>query len=75
MGRERSRRSEFSKLAVVFKFPQLAPFGEPDDDVQSDHMMECAVCGRIFDMRDLGQVFEHVHDGAEMPAAVLFTKP
>jgi hypothetical protein len=45
--------------------------GEPDDDVQSDHMMKCPVCGRTFDMRDLGQVFEHEHDGAEMPAVVV----
>jgi hypothetical protein len=27
--------------------------GEPDDGVQSDHMMECPVCGLTFDMRDL----------------------
>jgi hypothetical protein len=24
--------------------------------------MKCPACGRWFDMRDLGQVLEHVHD-------------
>jgi hypothetical protein len=28
-----------------------------------DHFMKCPACGRWFDMRDLCQVFEHVHDG------------
>jgi hypothetical protein len=41
--------------------------GEPDDD-GADHIMECPVCGKRFDMRDLGQVFEHLHDGPEMPS-------
>jgi hypothetical protein len=44
--------------------------GQPDDDM-NDHVMECQVCGRKFDMRDLGQVFAHVHDGPEMPAIIL----
>jgi hypothetical protein len=37
--------------------------------------LECPVCGRTFDMRDLGQVFVHEHDGAEMPAIVLSEDP
>ena len=31
--------------------------GEPPDE--SEHFMKCEACGRYFDMRDLGQVFEH----------------
>ena len=29
----------------------------------ADHFMECPGCGEWFDMRDLGQVFQHIHDG------------
>lgn len=28
-----------------------------------DHFMKCPGCGRWFDMRDLKQVSEHIHDG------------
>lgn len=31
--------------------------GEPKDE--SEHFMQCEACGGYFDMRDLGQVFEH----------------
>jgi hypothetical protein len=48
--------------------------GEPDDG-GTDHIMECPVCGMRFDMRDLGQVFEHEHDGAEMPAMIFDVPP
>lgn len=44
--------------------------GEPDDD-GTEHIATCPVCGRRFDMRDLGQVYEHVHDGPEMPPIVI----
>jgi hypothetical protein len=33
----------------------------------ADHFMVCPVCGEIFDMRDPGQAFEHLHDGPESP--------
>jgi hypothetical protein len=49
---------------------QIAIKGEPDDD-GTDHVMECPVCGKRFDMRDL---FEHMHEGPEMPAVELPTK-
>jgi hypothetical protein len=32
---------------------------------EADHFMECPVCRRVFDMRDLAQVLEHWHDGPE----------
>lgn len=47
--------------------------GEPDDD-GTDHRMECPVCGKWFDMRDLGQVFEHLHEGPEMPSIAIPSK-
>jgi hypothetical protein len=28
--------------------------------------MKCPGCGQWFDMRDLGQVLEHVHDASEV---------
>lgn len=48
--------------------------GHPDDDIESDHMMVCPVCGVKFDMRNLGQVFDHIHDGPEMPIVEMPTK-
>ena len=29
---------------------------------ESDHFLKCPGCGEWFDMRDLGEVIEHVHD-------------
>jgi hypothetical protein len=29
---------------------------------ESDHFMKCPGCGAWIDMRDLGEVIEHVHD-------------
>ncbi|WP_156041852.1 hypothetical protein [Bradyrhizobium sp. URHD0069] len=29
----------------------------------ADHHMKCPACGQWFDMRDLAQVVEHIHDG------------
>jgi uncharacterized C2H2 Zn-finger protein len=40
--------------------------GRDADDIaqnDADHFVECPACGELFDMRDLGQVFEHIHDG------------
>ena len=41
-------------------------------ETEADHFMKCPGCGQWFDMRDLGQVLAHVHDGdieiAEGPA-------
>src|SRR5258707_935069 len=31
-------------------------------ETQADHFGNCPVCGALLDMRDLGQVIEHVHD-------------
>ena len=31
--------------------------GESADE--AEHFMKCPACGGVFDMRDLGQVFEH----------------
>jgi hypothetical protein len=33
-------------------------------ETEADHFMKCPGCGQWFDMRDLAQVFEHVHDGS-----------
>ena len=29
---------------------------------EADHLMQCPGCGQWFDMRDLSEVIEHVHD-------------
>jgi hypothetical protein len=29
---------------------------------EADHFMKCPGCGEWFDMRDLAQVFSHLHD-------------
>lgn len=34
---------------------------------EADHYAKCPGCGKWLDMRDLGQVFEHIHDGADEP--------
>ena len=28
-----------------------------------NHLMECRICGQPFDMRDLGEVLKHEHEG------------
>ena len=33
---------------------------------EADHHMKCPGCGQWFDMRDLGQVAEHIHDDSEI---------
>jgi hypothetical protein len=33
---------------------------------EADHHMRCPACGQWFDMRDLRQVLEHVHDTSEV---------
>jgi hypothetical protein len=30
---------------------------------EADHHMKCPGCGQWFDMRELAEVFEHIHDG------------
>lgn len=40
----------------------------PDDlNKNLEHLMRCPDCGKLFDMRDLGQVFEHEHRDLEIP--------
>jgi hypothetical protein len=35
------------------------------------NLMECPVCGVVFDMHDLGAALgEHMHDGPEMPTII-----
>jgi hypothetical protein len=29
---------------------------------EADNFIECPACGELVDMRDLGEVFEHIHD-------------
>jgi hypothetical protein len=39
--------------------------GRDADDIvrtEADHHMKCPGCGQWFDMRDLGQVVQHIHD-------------
>jgi hypothetical protein len=31
-------------------------------ETEADHFMKCPGCGEWFDMRDLDEVIEHVHD-------------
>jgi hypothetical protein len=33
---------------------------------EADHHMKCPDCGQWFDMRDLAQVADHIHDGSEI---------
>ncbi|WP_156041838.1 hypothetical protein [Bradyrhizobium sp. URHD0069] len=33
---------------------------------EADHHVKCPACGQWFDMRDLGQVAEHIHDDREI---------
>lgn len=28
---------------------------------ESDHFIRCTICGKMLDMRDLGDVLEHLH--------------
>ena len=34
--------------------------------IEADHFEKCCVCARWFDLRDLAQVAEHIHDGSEI---------
>ena len=31
-------------------------------ETEADHLMQCPGCGQWFDMRNLSEVIEHVHD-------------
>jgi hypothetical protein len=33
---------------------------------EADHFEKCPVCSQWFDMRDLAQVAEHIHDGSKI---------
>jgi hypothetical protein len=36
------------------------------EPTEAEHHMKCPGCGRWFDMRDLGEVAEHIHDAGEI---------
>jgi hypothetical protein len=40
--------------------PGIDADGVPENE--ADHFMKCPACSQWFDMRDLAQVVEHVHD-------------
>jgi hypothetical protein len=42
------------------KFPEGKPKG-PAPQNESDHFIRCPVCGKMLDMRDLGDVLDHLH--------------
>lgn len=33
----------------------------PQPQSEADHYIRCTICGETFDMRDLGQVLDHLH--------------
>jgi hypothetical protein len=35
-------------------------------ETEADHFTKCPVCAEWFDMRDIRQVVEHVHDDSEI---------
>jgi hypothetical protein len=39
-------------------------------ETEVDHFMKCPVCEQWFDMRDLAQVAEHVHDDSEVEVQI-----
>ena len=56
-------------MGEVVSFPQsrrVRIVGEPADGIDGDHIGICPVCGATFDYRDLGQVFDHFHDGPKL---------
>ena len=40
--------------------------GDGVAQIEADHFEKCPVCSRWFDMRDLAQVAEHIHDPSEI---------
>jgi hypothetical protein len=40
-------------------------------EAEADHFMKCPGCDQWFDMRDLAQVAEHMHDGSEIEISVI----
>ena len=45
--------------------PSMVAKGRDADGIaqrEADHFMKCPAFGEWFDMRDLGEVFEHWHD-------------
>jgi hypothetical protein len=39
---------------------------DSENVTELEHFGHCCVCGQVFDMRELGQVMQHWHDGPEM---------
>lgn len=37
------------------------PVGTWQPHCEADHFIRCTICGEVFDMRDLGQVVDHLH--------------
>lgn len=37
------------------------PTGSWHPEREADHYIRCTICGEMFDMRDLGQVLDHLH--------------
>ena len=42
---------------------------------QLEHFMRCPVCQKFFDMRDLLQVLDHWHEGADVEMVERFGPP
>ena len=40
--------------------------GEGVAQIEADHFERCPVCSQWFDMRDLAQVANHIHDASEI---------
>jgi hypothetical protein len=40
--------------------------GDGIAQTEADHFQKCPACSQWFDMRNLAQVAEHVHDGTEI---------
>jgi len=56
-------------MGKVVAFPEsrrVRIIGEAADGVEGEHIGICPVCSASFDYRDLGQVFEHFHDGPKL---------
>jgi hypothetical protein len=40
--------------------------GDGVAQTEADHFEKCPVCSQWFDMRDLAQVSDHIHEGSEI---------
>ena len=43
------------------KLAEGKPGGLWEPRCEADHFITCTICGETFDMRDLGQVLDHLH--------------